>query len=298
MWGAAPRRYRRLLLCTIAALGLVALPTAQARVGTSAKRISLPELWGLEVGKGNLKLLNDQTAQQALDAHVNTLLVDNARLTRKQKKHIARLAQRFGFRRITVPHSATRSLRRGSAHCRKAKRHHPRQVCALRANSLKRALRLASVKKADVVVARVKSLPDLADLALSGAKARVVVLVEIGKSGPLDQQAWQTAIKEAAAEPSFDLAVAPAGADSSAALGSYVGLLGSTSLAPSSADRALRPRRDTEHAHGALAATGVLPRAQIRRLRKRRARRGLRYDVRQADPSDVRHRLPRRGGRG
>src|SRR4249919_212397 len=233
MWGAAPRRYRRLLLCTIAALGLVALPTAQARVGTSAKRISLPELWGLEVGKSNLKLLDDQTLQQALDAHVNTLLVDNARLTRKQKKHIARLAQRFGFRRITVPHSTTRSLRRGSAHCRKAKRHHPRQVCALRTNSLKRALRLASVKKADVVVARVKSLPNLADLALSGTKARVVVMVEIGKSGALDQQAWQTAIKEAAAEPSFDLAVAPAGADSSAALGSYVGLLGTTSLAPS-----------------------------------------------------------------
>src|SRR4249919_2229731 len=122
MWGAAPRRYRRLLLCTVAAIGLVGLPTAQARVDSSSKRVSLPELWGLEVGKGNLRLLNDQTAQQALDAHVNTLLVDNAHLTKKQKRQIARLAKRFGFRRITVPHSATRSLRRGKAYCARAKR--------------------------------------------------------------------------------------------------------------------------------------------------------------------------------
>src|SRR6476646_686795 len=147
MWGAALRRDCRVLLCTIAALGLVGLPTAQARVDSSSKRISLPELWGLEVGKANLKLLNDRTAQQALDAHVNTLLVDNARLTKWQKTQIARLAKRFGFRTITMPNSTTRSLRRGRAYCARVKRRHPKQVCALSTNSLLRAQRLASVHK-------------------------------------------------------------------------------------------------------------------------------------------------------
>ena len=120
MWGAAPRRYRRLLLCAIAAMGFVGMPAAQARVDSGFKSIALPELWGLEVGRGNLHILNDQAAQQALHANVNTLLVDNAHLRKRQRQRVARLAKRFGFRTIAVPHAATRSLRGGRAKCARA----------------------------------------------------------------------------------------------------------------------------------------------------------------------------------
>ena len=136
MWGAAPRRYRRLLLCSVAAMGLVVMPAAHARDAVTTKRMSFPELWALEVTRGNLHLLTDKTAQAAVDADVNTLLVDPTHMSKHQRRRVAQVTKRFGFRKLALPHRATRSLGVARAHCRKAKRRHPSRPCTLRSSSL------------------------------------------------------------------------------------------------------------------------------------------------------------------
>ena len=147
------------------------------------------------LNKGNLALFSNKRASQARAAGLNTLLVDPSRLGKKRAKRIAVLVKRYGFQRITQPHTVARSLKRGEAGCAR----HPKRLCTLLVRSLERARTFGASSRVDLVVVRLKRLPSLASLqALRGSKVRVVVLVEIGRQSTLDQSAWSDVIAEAA----------------------------------------------------------------------------------------------------
>ena len=165
-------------------------------------------------------------ARQAQRMHVNTLLVNNRRLKKRQRRRLATLAKTYGFNRIMLPHAATRSVRRGESRCAKLKRKHPTSLCTLVAKSLTRARRLSSSPSVDRVVVRLKRLPPLKSLQMSGSThGSVVVLVEIGRKRAFAKSAWRSAIRQALSDPNLDLAVLPVGRYRTRALSEYFGLL-------------------------------------------------------------------------
>src|SRR4249920_3201370 len=225
MWGAAPRRCRRILPLALLALllGLWATP-APARVGGSGQQAALASsLWAVGLNNGNLALFSNKRASEARAAGLNTLLVDPSKLGRKRARRIKQLVSRYGFQRITQPHRVARSLKRGEAACAR----HPKRLCTLLVHSLTRAHKFGASNRVDLVVVRLKRLPSLASLqALRGSKVRVVVMVEIGRQSTLDQSAWSAVIAEAASDASLDLGVAPVGKHRARALTRYLGFLG------------------------------------------------------------------------
>src|SRR5580765_3543753 len=219
-------RSRRWAFMLPVALAVVAFAAAPAQAAA-------PQLWAAGLGRDNVPLLGDRLAQKARAAGLNTLLVDQARLSRHQAQRVHALVTRFGFRKILSPHAPARSVKRGAKVCSAVKRKHPKWHCTVVARTFAGARRLAIKPQVDLVVVRRNQLPPLAQLkALHGSRGRVVVLVRIGRARSLQTAAWRAAIAQAAASDFFDLAVAPVRAHGSRLLEQYLGLLGQASAPP------------------------------------------------------------------
>jgi hypothetical protein len=220
-----------LLLPALLVAAAVTIGPASAR--SDARRAATAQTWAVGISRANLALLSDPVARRARAAGLDTLLVDRARLSNRQWRRVQRLVNLFHFRRITRPHAAIASVKRGAKDCSAAKRRYPKRRCTLVADSLDSALRLAMSPHVDLVVARSPTLPALARLKrLQATRAQLVILVEIGRGHSLKTGLWRGAIKLASASNSLDLAVAPVGAHGSRLLDQYLGLLSNGSSSP------------------------------------------------------------------
>ena len=186
----------------------------------------------------------------ALHANVNRS-VYNAHLRKRQRQRVARLeAVRLPDDRRASRRN--RSLRGGRASApklnvvtRKAL-HASRHLAPQRPSA-------AFVHKVDVVVVRLKTLPDLAGLTLSETQARLVVILEIGRNGSLGRAGLAHGDPGGSRPSSPSTSrFAPAGRDASAALDAYVGLLGGTDCLRATR-RAHAALREPELAHSAMA---------------------------------------------
>ena len=222
--------------CALLALLLASVlgaSSAGAQPDSTRARTAAPQLWAIAVNRSNLGTLDSQLAGKAR-GHVNALLVSKRRLKSGQRRRLSALAKRYGFRRITLPASATSSLRRAESRCAKVKRRHPNSLCTLLAPSLVKAERLAGSRSVDRVIVRMKTLPSLKTLKSTGAAghANVVFLVAIGRHRNLNKSRWRAAIAEARSDAGLDLAVSPAGRYRTRALSDYLALLNSGNVTP------------------------------------------------------------------
>ena len=165
---------------------------------------------------------------------MNALLVNKRHLKRGQRRRLATLAKRYGFRRITLPASSTSSARRAESRCSQVKRKHPNSLCTVLARSLVKAERLARSPSVDRVIVRTSKLPSLKTLKATGGSghANVVFLVAIGRHRSLNKSHWRTAIAQAKYDAGLDLAVSPTGRYRDRALSDYLALLNTGNVAP------------------------------------------------------------------
>ena len=223
------------VVCSLA----VSIAPAKARPSLYAQRLpASQQVWALGLGRKTLGLLNDATARRTRRARLNTILLDVRKFDTRQWRRARRLQRRFHFRVLALPFASTRSVKAGEQQCATAHRRSAAKVCMLLADSLDSARRLSSSPEVDLVVVRVMRLPSSASLEqLSAAKARVIMLVGVGRSRSLGKRAWRAAIRRAAEEPMLDLAIAPNGPGRSGVLGRYLTLLGSTTFPPGAPTR-------------------------------------------------------------
>src|SRR5262249_12952788 len=198
MWGAAPRSSRLLRVSAVLAMVFAcALPaSALAHVLVQGRADSLPgEVWALEVDRHNAGWLTDSLVKKARSSKVNVMVVDTRGLKPSQSRRVRKLAKRHGLQTVVLPHSVVWSQKPAAKAC--AKQHVA--SCPLLAGSLGAARKAASAPGVGLVAVRVRSLPsDSALASLGDAAARVLVLVDVGRTRSLSTAAWEAAIGRAA----------------------------------------------------------------------------------------------------
>jgi chitodextrinase len=236
MWGAAPRVGRIVLVALVAAALLgVFSGTSSARVdfGRADAQPASFDLWAVEVNARNVAMLRDRLAERARKAGLNTVLIDERQLTKRQWVRVTRLVKHFGFRAVFLGR-AVKTTNGAEAACKRMKQRDHAKLCALVAPSWGAATKLAAAPDLDVVILRMQQLGGLKVVRDTGTHAKVLALVDIGRTRKLDPKAWRDAIVRAGRDPSFDLAVAPVGSSGPTALTSYISLLGDSDVsAPS-----------------------------------------------------------------
>jgi chitodextrinase len=236
MWGAAPR-VSRIVLVALSAAALLAVSSgpASARVdfGRADAQPASFDLWAVEVNSRNVAMLRDRLAERARQAGLNTVLIDERQLTKRQWVRVTRLVKHFGFRAVFLGR-AVKTTNGAESACKRMKQRDHAKLCALVAPTWGAATKLAAAPDLDVVILRMQQLGGLKLVRDTGTRAKVLALVDIGRTRKLDPKAWRGAIVRAGRDPSFDLAVAPIGSSGSTALTSYISLLGDSDVsAPS-----------------------------------------------------------------
>jgi chitodextrinase len=236
MWGAAPRVGRIVLVALTAAVLLGVLSgTSSARVdfGRADAQPASFDLWAVEVNARNVGVLRDKLAERARKAGLNTVLIDERQLSKRQWVRVTRLVKHFGFRAVFLGRAVKTTTGAESA-CKRMKQRDHAKLCALVAPTWGAAAKLAAAPDLDVVIIRMQQLGGLKVVRDTGTQAKVLALVDIGRTRKLDSKAWRGAIVRAGRDPSFDLAVAPVGSSGTNALTSYISLLGDSDVsAPS-----------------------------------------------------------------
>jgi chitodextrinase len=236
MWGAAPRRRRLLTPALVAALVLAAsLSVAPAQARTDyAKRpaASALELWGVEINPKTARLFTDKIASRARKAGLNTIVINQPDLTKRQWKRVTRLIKHHGFRPIVLP-AAVKSAKGVEDSCARSKKSSPEKLCTVVARSWSVASQLAQTPNVDVVILRFGELGATKAVRHVAGQAKVLALVPVGAK--INKKAWRGTIVRAARDTSFDLAVVPTGQSRARALTNYVGLLGDADVSPPSA---------------------------------------------------------------
>src|SRR5829696_5335178 len=180
---------------------LCAVTPAAGAAGLPSAPTALPQMWGVEVDAGTLRVLDGRRVRRLRAARM-TLVASPGRLSVAGRNRLAALAARR-----QIPVFAPLS---GAAACAETKRANPGSRCGSSAGSSARAAGLTT-GAADVVLVRAKSPAALRRLAKRGAgMARVAAVLPLERRGYRAGR-WPAAVRAARRSAVLDLVVRPAG---------------------------------------------------------------------------------------
>jgi hypothetical protein len=238
MWIAAATR-KGIIASSAAALALALIPGAVARtdsslavrqdaVSAATSPKPLPaQLWAFELRRPWLRKLTPRFVSGMREAGVNAVVLDGRRLSSRELKRAAQVAERGGLL-VLAPFSKPRAQGRASAVGAACRSYHGRHgICAIRAGSVVDARSLAAQGTADLVVVWVHSPGQVEALAATSTSSPSRVLAVATLTGSrFAPQAWTVAIDAALASDGLDLGVSPTGGKQQHAVSSYLALLG------------------------------------------------------------------------
>src|SRR5437762_806714 len=133
MWGAAPRGCRAALvaLCAAGLFGALSSPSS-ARVdfgrGDAQPALASTDLWAVEVNARTVRMFDDKLAARARKAGLNTALIDERYLTKRQWPRVTRLVKHFGFRAVFLGR-AVKTTKGAESACRRMKQRDHAKLC-------------------------------------------------------------------------------------------------------------------------------------------------------------------------
>jgi hypothetical protein len=183
---------------------MLALPSSAAVEGRQPANAMPKQIWALVLRPKAVARVETGTLKRLRARGINMTVA--AGLSRRQVARLRKLSGRAKLSLLTPSRSCRRSA----------------SICAVRADSIRHAIRLRRKRAVDLVVVRI---PGPGALRALPARGRRVLAVARLKGGRFDVFTWRSAIQRAFNSPGLDLAVEPVGRAGDRALTSYLNLL-------------------------------------------------------------------------